>query len=61
MADKARRRKVILSPAAIKDMREIWEWNSERYGTRHADAYRRFLEDLLDSLADPKTAGNPAL
>jgi plasmid stabilization system protein ParE len=58
MAEQSRRQ-VALSAAAIESLREIWQWNAEHYGLRHADAYLDDLQAAVDSLAKPKVVGRP--
>ncbi|HEX4129123.1 MAG TPA: type II toxin-antitoxin system RelE/ParE family toxin [Pirellulales bacterium] len=36
--------RVIISPAVITALHEIWQWNAERYCPSHADAYLAFLK-----------------
>jgi plasmid stabilization system protein ParE len=57
MAPPAPKCKVSLAAEAQADLRAIWNWNAERYGEKHADAYLRFLYGAMDSLVSPSTVG----
>ncbi len=59
MAAQSGQRQVALSSAAIDALREIWHWNAEHYGMRHADAYIQHLQAAIDSLARPDVVGRP--
>ena len=52
-------REVSLSGAALDALREIWHWNVDHFGPDHADSYLRFLENAIETLARPETAGRP--
>jgi plasmid stabilization system protein ParE len=43
MAGESRKLKVSLSPAALLDLDEIWDWNARHYGVEHATTYIAFL------------------
>lgn len=51
MARKTPRLKVIVQPAALRDLRQIWDYNAESYGPDHADRYIAFLNDQTEGLA----------
>jgi plasmid stabilization system protein ParE len=59
MAARSRQREVGLSTATLETLREIWQWNADRYGTDHADGYLQFLQTAIETLARPETAGRP--
>jgi plasmid stabilization system protein ParE len=59
MATPASRRNVVYETAAQIRLFEIWEWNAQRYGAAHADAYLRFVKKRIDALADPSANGKP--
>jgi len=40
-----------LSPIVIAELAEIWRWNDERYGSTHADAYLKFLDERIEGLS----------
>jgi plasmid stabilization system protein ParE len=44
MAQKSRRLKVVITPAAERDLLQIWLHNAEQYDVDHADGYLRFLK-----------------
>ncbi len=59
MAAKSRRRTVTVSPAVLLSLREIWLWNANRYGSRHADGYLKFIDSAMESLSLPENTGRP--
>jgi plasmid stabilization system protein ParE len=59
MAAQSSRREVVLARATASALREIWEWNAERYSPSHADAYLQFLTTTIESLAQPDFPARP--
>jgi plasmid stabilization system protein ParE len=58
MASPEFRLTVVLSPAAVNELADIWRWNAERYSPSHADDYVAFLKNAiyrLDSFHDQGT------
>ena len=49
-APKKLTRTVILSPAVVGELHDIWQWNAEHYSPAHADAYLRFLKRRIYGL-----------
>lgn len=43
---------VVLSRRANRDVRDIWSWNAEAYGERHANEYVAFLYSEMERLGD---------
>lgn len=50
MAEKPPRLNVTITPRALRDLDEIWEWNAEHYDIDHADAYTSFLLEEASKL-----------
>ncbi len=50
MAERPPRLTVLLSPQAVNELDEIWQWNAERYSPSHADAYLAFLKSRIYAL-----------
>lgn len=51
--------RIELSDIAQVELLEIWNYNAERYGLRHADEYEAFLTDGIAVLADDPEIGTP--
>lgn len=50
---------VILSPTAVAELHEVWQWNAEHYSPPHADSYHRFLKERVYGLARIHGLGKP--
>jgi toxin ParE1/3/4 len=51
--------RVILAPAARRDIREALKWSEEKFGSRAAQRYRALLKQALrDIAADPERPGS---
>ncbi len=51
--------KVILAPAARRDIREALKWSEEKFGSRAAQRYRALLKQALrDIAANPERPGS---
>ncbi len=50
---------VIYSPTALRDLDEIWEWNSHQYGPNRANGYIRFLTDQISKISENSDLGRP--
>jgi plasmid stabilization system protein ParE len=48
---------IVFSPTATDDLDAIWRWNAERYTVSHADAYLRFINDRIATLAENYAKG----
>ncbi len=59
MAARSVKMTVVVAPAVVNELYAIWTWNAERYGSRHADAYLRFLERSTSDLAFRFAQGTP--
>jgi toxin ParE1/3/4 len=44
--------RVILAPAALRDIREALKWSEDRFGRRTAARYRALLKQALHDIAD---------
>jgi plasmid stabilization system protein ParE len=42
--------KVVVAAEAQTELREIWQWNVERWGVPHADSYLDFLDQQIYNL-----------
>jgi plasmid stabilization system protein ParE len=51
---------LVLAPAAINDLAEIWRWNAERYSPAHADAYLSHLKASINELGTSYGRHRPA-
>jgi plasmid stabilization system protein ParE len=49
--------KVVITPQAEMDLAEIWEWNAQDRGVRHADRYLVFLKKAIYALSNPLVKG----
>ena len=53
------RPRIILAPAARRDIREALKWSEEKFGSRAAERYRALLKQALrDVAADPERPGS---
>jgi plasmid stabilization system protein ParE len=59
MARKPRKLTVNYTRLARVTLAQIWNWNAERYGPSHADAYVASLKDTADALCDSYDEGKP--
>jgi plasmid stabilization system protein ParE len=59
MAGEPRNLKVSLSPATLKSLGEIWDWNARQYGAAHADGYSAFLLEETGRLGTAYIRGRP--
>jgi len=50
---------VTVSPTATAELLDIWRWNADRYGQRHADDYVGFLRNSLQQLPVLHALGQP--
>ena len=57
MAGSPRRLTVVVSPAANRDLDEIWDYNAERHSPIRANAYGEFLELETARLEDRNLHG----
>ena len=49
--------RVVIAREAQIELAEIWNWNADRWGVRHADAYLAFLDRELESLTSQHGLG----
>jgi toxin ParE1/3/4 len=47
----------VLSPAAIRDIDEIWDYTADTWNERQANAYVSKIRDACHSLADGRSQG----
>jgi len=52
---------VQLSPRADRQLWEIWRWNANEYGEKHAHLYRDFLLSKIQKLSHAPTLGRELL
>jgi len=53
------RPRIILAPAARRDIREALKWSEEKFGSRAAQRYRALLKQALRDIAvDPERPGS---
>ena len=51
MAAQRRSLRVIHSPTAGEELKEIWRWNAAHYDTVHANAYLQYVRQSIDDLS----------
>jgi plasmid stabilization system protein ParE len=59
MAGEHRNLTVVLSPAALRTLDEIWEWNASQYGVDHAGRYIEFVLARTNQLDTIHGVGRP--
>jgi hypothetical protein len=49
--------RVVIAPEAGAELADIWEWNANDRGTRHADSYLKFLAKSIGGLGRSYSRG----
>jgi plasmid stabilization system protein ParE len=59
MARKPSALAVIYHRRATEALKQIWNWNAEKYHAQHADEYLKFLTSSIDKLVLKPALGKP--